>query len=64
MFRARVRQLMLLVDGVANSRLVLFDSSRLLKKGASHPISREIATDNHELTGAKLVSVPGFSAAC
>jgi hypothetical protein len=34
--------------------------SRLLKKGASHPISRERVTSNHELTRAKLAPVPVF----
>jgi hypothetical protein len=32
----------------------------VLKKGASHPISRELITTNHELTRAKLVPVPVF----
>jgi hypothetical protein len=35
-------------------------ADRLLKKGASHPISRELVISNHELTRAKLVSVPVF----
>jgi hypothetical protein len=33
---------------------------KMLKNGASHPISREIATTNHELTRAKLVLSPFF----
>jgi hypothetical protein len=32
----------------------------MLKNGTSRPISREAGANNHELTQAKLVSVPAF----